>query len=275
MNKTPLITVFDDKTEAVGKLIQLLENRLYKPLVDAIHGKDLLWLEQNYKTSRRFYYINQELNQFVGDHDIKDEPQMVVYFNQDVVIDDYEWVIIDGWLTHILAEESFYMEEERIMITPNSLETIRSGTQTDLVSTGAQVESDENYGFKEMYNTEKDIMFYEVTKPHTDRPYVVVIREFQKYGKLDFFSSLFVCTSWGVSLQDNAFLLRVWDWLGMDGECQLEELLRKRITACENGERDEPEVYRKDIESVVNSVMEEGKGCGHKRTRHFIGASKK
>ena len=73
MNKTPLITVFDDKTEAVGKLIQLLENRLYKPLVDAIHGKDLLWLEQNYKTSRRFYYINQELNQFVGDHDIKDE----------------------------------------------------------------------------------------------------------------------------------------------------------------------------------------------------------
>lgn len=270
-----MITVFDDKTEAVGKLIQLLENMGYKPLVDAVHGNDLVWLEQNYKTTRRFYFINGQLNGFTGNGDVVAEPQMVVYFNQDVEMCEDNWEIVDGWLGHLLAQEEFFIEEERLMIRGTKLEIIKSEKHNDIVTTGVQVEVDENYGFKEMYIEERDIMFYEVTKPHTDRPYVVVIRKYSVYGKMDFFSSLFICTSWGVSRQDNAFLLEIWKWLGMAGDCNLEELLQKRILACESGARDEPEVYRKDMQSVIETVMDEKKECGHKRSRHYIGGSKK
>lgn len=97
-----------------------------------------------------------------------------------------------------------------------------------------------------------DCMFYQVTKPHVDRPYVTVVRDFSAKGHKRFFTNLFVCSSWGVASKDIQFLKQVWEWLEMEGEMDLDSLMKEATEACKYpGLETEPEVWRTDLDKVL------------------------
>lgn len=96
-----------------------------------------------------------------------------------------------------------------------------------------------------------DCMFYQVTKPFTDRPYTTVVREFAKNGHKRFFTNLFVCNSWGVASKDIQFLYKAWGWLEMEGELDLDVLMKEATEACNEKMEAEPEVWRAGMESVL------------------------
>jgi hypothetical protein len=96
-----------------------------------------------------------------------------------------------------------------------------------------------------------DCMFYQVTKPHTDRPYVTVVRNFAQNGHKRFFTNLFVCNSWGVARQDIQFLKKAWGWFEMEGEMDLNVLLKEATEACSKEMEAEPEVWRTTMDKVL------------------------
>ena len=98
-----------------------------------------------------------------------------------------------------------------------------------------------------------DFMFYQVAKPHTDRPYTTVVRNFKEKGHTRFFTNLFVCPSWGVCEKDILFLKKAWEWFRMDGEFDLDVLMKDATEACrpDMGCEPEPEVWRTKLESVL------------------------
>jgi hypothetical protein len=97
-----------------------------------------------------------------------------------------------------------------------------------------------------------DCMFYQVTKPHVDRPYVTVVRDFSKKGHRRFFTNLFVCSSWGVCSKDIMFLKKVWEHFDMEGDMDLDDLMKEATQACKYPELEtEPEVWRTSLDKVL------------------------
>ena len=103
----------------------------------------------------------------------------------------------------------------------------------------------------------RNMCFCQITKPFTDRPYTVVIRNFSQNGLKPLFTSLFVDSSWGFS-HDVEFLALLWRHLGLIyefGELDLAKELKAHTERCrpqENGEAPEaePELYRMSIEAL-------------------------
>lgn len=98
-------------------------------------------------------------------------------------------------------------------------------------------------------------MLYEVKKPFTDLPYTSVTRNYSKKGHIPFFTDLFICQSWGVARSDIAFLKHMWNELKMDGDFDLEKLMKAATEKCypsdDNIPEPEPEVYRRSLDNVV------------------------
>jgi hypothetical protein len=98
-----------------------------------------------------------------------------------------------------------------------------------------------------------DCMFYQVTKPHVDRPYVTVVRDFSVKGHKRFFTNLFVCSSWGVASKDIQFLKEAWEWLEMKGDMDLDALMKEATEACKYPALEtEPEVWRTSLDNVLD-----------------------
>lgn len=97
-----------------------------------------------------------------------------------------------------------------------------------------------------------DYMFYQVTKPLVDRPYTTVVRGFAKNGHKRFFTNLFICNSWGIATADIQFLMKVWKWFTMEGDFNLDDLMKEATEACKYPNLEtEPEVWRTDMQSVL------------------------
>ena len=100
-------------------------------------------------------------------------------------------------------------------------------------------------------------LYYEVQKPYTDLPYTTVVYNFEKHGHLLFFTNLFICKSWGVSGNDIGFLKELWGRWGMEGEFDIDKLLKERTESCYPNSGDvmiEPTVWRKGVEHVLADV---------------------
>jgi len=111
------------------------------------------------------------------------------------------------------------------------------------------------YDFKEYIAKDRDVGFFQITKPFTDLPYTMVIREFSKVGYLPIFSGFYIEMSWGVSPKDDEYLRFLWEKLGMVGECDLEKMQRERALRCYPAQghvpEAQPEVYRKNIDQLL------------------------
>lgn len=54
------------------------------------------------------------------------------------------------------------------------------------------------YDFKEYVIKDRDVAFFQITKPFTDLPYTLVVRDFSSKGYLPLFSGFYIEMSWYV-----------------------------------------------------------------------------
>lgn len=120
------------------------------------------------------------------------------------------------------------------------------------------IEYAKEYAYDTIWVPEDDILYAQITKPHTDRPYTVVVRNFTNRGISFIFTSLFACKSWGLCSHDYVFLNHLWKNLNASEPLDLEQKLKEHIKRCEDGEP-EPEVYREKASSVYEN---------HKKSRN-------
>ncbi len=122
-----------------------------------------------------------------------------------------------------------------------------SGKKRDMEES-EKVEEASNYTFEFQVVTQYDLAIYQLTKPNTDRPYVIITKQFEKYGHKRLFSSMMMFESW-LFPKDLMFLQKVWENLGLSNEFDLDKLLEEHVKAVEEGEP-EPEVFRDTLENV-------------------------
>lgn len=190
-------------------------------------------------------------------------PSFVVTFDQGTKVSHKQWTSILKWVKAIFnGIDDFDLNQEMFKLVP--LPTILP----EKISTVNQIEDGKEYSkeyefrvYIDMGGPLKDMTnraLIEVIKPHTDKPYTAVIRNFEDRGYLPFFTALYICSSWGVCSHDHTFLEKVWQHLEMPvqyGALDLENRLRDNIERCTPREgyitEAEPEVYRKTIEEVL------------------------
>jgi len=254
MNKNiPVITFYEGHSD----LINWLHARNYHPLV-SLKGTGLDPLSKM-DTQRYFSVSNSGVKMIV--EGVYKNIDFSICFNDGV--EGVDWEVVESWVNKMVAGYDLNDLEMTVMGVPESM-SVGTDCEDFVTVGGVQKDASEEYGFRMKELNELDIMVYEVMKPNTDKPYVTVTRDYRSKGHEDFFSSLFVCTTWAVDRADIMFLEKVWEWLAMEGKCNLEKLVTLRIRRCEGGEI-EPEVYRNDLESVLQLLKDRTVVCGHKR----------
>ncbi len=219
------ISVFPPWTETKKEFIKDLREHGYEVFIDSIHKDDNQWISMNSRTAYFFKISGSRVCEGLEGPDILLAPP-----EMDGV-EKYE-----DWLTQIL--NGGYAD---------------IGLPTYSVQELKMPELNIDQGPKEYeLKTEfvNGVMFYEVIKPHTDLPYTTVERRFEEKGHKRFFTNLFVCSSWGLCREDIAFLKRCWGWLEMDGEFELEQMMKEATQACNDGEA-EPQVWRSSLKDVL------------------------
>lgn len=283
MNKTPVITFYTQNLDLGegyifgDKMITRFLNLGFDPLIDNVHGTDYDWMMKNFVGPVNFFYYVEERELF-SHHDVNEmitehgmgNPIFSISFNHDVEMPEGDWNSIHSWVQIKICLIEMggplkldWSEGDRLMVRPAKI------TQEIKVDDVEEVEKVEKPGDLYRFFTtpipEKDIMVYKIEKPFTDLPYVTYIEKYSVVGHLPFFTSLFVCDSWGVSNADLQFLGQIWNMLEMEGKFDLDVLLRNHVEECRNG-KPEPRVYRKEIQDVVDMIMEQG-SVGEKRKR--------
>lgn len=272
----PKIIIFVAETPTDLQQHLLIElNRLeYAPMVDAVHSNSYDWFKNNVeacphkmfvanakKKELLFYQIDQI------DREIMFAPDVIVYFNEDYVCSPSSWLAIKMWFHFIL----FKSDETELVKVGASL--MKKPYKEIVGAVEMERESEEKsrfYSFRYYHMEEDDVMLFEVCKPFTDLPYTSVIRSFSLVGPKPFFPSLYICTSWGVSRYDLPFLKHLWEvefhWNVLDFD--MDKMLKEATEACYPTPgmipQMEPEVYRRTIEQVVETLSERktGKLCG-------------
>jgi hypothetical protein len=273
--------VFVEKvsTPSQDKIVSTLVELGYVPLVDSVHGLHHGWYLSNIAPCPHKLYTVDLLGKRLIEYEVADlptnmtsYPDMVIYFNQGDQVTDVDWYHIRHWLRFHLLEE----EVDAALVEKGSALILKPVKQiVALPSEEKKEEKDEDeenkcYTFTSQYLEEDDIMLYQICKPFTDLPYTSVLRDYSKKGPTRFFSSLFVCPSWGVSRFDVPFLEYIWKHrLNMDGVFDMDQLLREATEACyprDDGvvPETEPEVYRRALSDVVVTLESRKKGisCG-------------
>jgi len=126
---------------------------------------------------------------------------------------------------------------------------------------------EESYGYREHICAEQDFLIVEIKKPHTDKPYVTVIREYSKNGFRDIFCNFYVCASWGACNEDTAFLQQVWSWKMMTGNFDCNEEVKRKAEKVQQGLAEAPKVWRSSLEKILDIIKDpKYKGLGVKRS---------
>lgn len=248
-------------------------------MADSVHVGDMSWLRRNFgDIPHRLYTflgVGSKLDQ--PQHwnswnisQVKDEflffPTFIVCFDVDQEVTDDQWKAMD------------YYFLKKLGIVDEGGEEVDCDCITSLIDTcskrllrGPDVSSfdpcfmdseqkvvPDCYEFDYEINAAWDICLAQITKPNVDRPYTVVLRNFVQNGFSRLFTSLFVCTSWGVCRADREFLEQLWEELNMEGEFDLDKMLKEHTDLCHPGAghvpEAEPEVYRLDIKETVEQL---------------------
>lgn len=256
------------------KVVSILLKLGYAPFVDAVHGFQHSWYLNNVAPCPHKLYTVDLLGKRLIEYEVADlpttmtsRPDLVIYFNHDEDVSSFDWYHIRHWLRFHLLEE----EVDANLVEKADQFMMRPVKQIAALEEPVEDKKEETcYTFVSKYLEEDDIMLYEVRKPFTDLPYTSIQREFSKKGHTRFFSSLFVCSSWGVSRFDVPFLEYVWKHqLKMEGVFDMDRLLQEATEACYPREggvipEPEPEVYRRSLEEVIVTLEGRKKGiqCG-------------
>ena len=232
-----ILYFFPDDNEEVNKVLQTFTDEGYAPLVDAKNRGNWAWLESNFKQHKMFFLIQD--GKWLLSNDLKEGdiwPHLIVTVNEGEECPD--WATVYEWVSGGPAGQ---------WLKPVGGESLSKNTDISSKFYEEELLGD-HYGYREHLHEEQDVMLHEVVKPFTDRPYVSVTRGWKEKGMSEFWSSLFICDSWGLGA-DISFLHQLWKHKGNIEDMPLEQMVKERVDRCQGLER-EPEVYRRTLEEV-------------------------
>lgn len=270
------ITVYEDDFDA------MLMNTLTDMGVNYFYSREckVSWLEANFgisinqKRSRLYIFSNGKLHEIslaVGG------PLMSITFNEDVSNDS--WTAILMLLQHKITKESLppgYNSEflPTLFVKPHlykaeytphgNISTYMGESCTTISIPPSEYIFGKEYDFKFKYVKELDTMYYQVTRPHEEKPFVVSVQCYEGDEKDHswFFTDIFGFKTWSSNLiecrYDYAFMLKLWKHLGLPGEFDM-AMVRKRVEACypSNGytPQSEPRVFRREMGYVIQNDL--------------------
>lgn len=268
------VFVADPQDSHYGNLLKTFTNLGYVALADGINYKNYNWYQKNIKVGRLFIFDKDELFMFTVDN-LDSEmiwlPDFAITFNDDALITEEQWDEIHLYckqhLTNDVIDMTNTMKVHELLGKPTSM--------TASIEDTPMLEADQDYyGFNRCYLDQQDIMLYEVTKPHTDLPYTSVTKNYSKKGHLPFFTDLFICQSWGVARDDIAFLKEMWKELNMEGDFDIETLMKNATEKCmpkdDQLPEPEPEVYRRSLNDTILILKEKALGTNRRIVPDFI-----
>lgn len=272
----PIITVFvsDPVTDDEAVLVKRFTELGFAVLVDANHKKSYKWFTSNIKTCphKLFNFENQNVY-FYENSDLHPSmdftPNVMINFNEDDEVEEETWRIIREWLVFKFYTCYDFIDYSTPEIAKAEEIMKRPLTAKDSLPEETPIQSIDHYTFKTHFVEDKDTMLYEIRKPNTDLPYTSVIRNYSTRGHRAFFPTLYICTSWGVSRHDLPFLSYLWKQLDLDGDFDMDQMLKEATEKCypssEGVPEPEPQVYRRDIADVLNTLQTQADGimCGH------------
>jgi len=240
-----VINVFYRGNEDEKTFIEALVKHDFVHYVDSVRFADPNWLRSNTQKGKIYRYH--------GDITIVDEidgPGMFVLIVDckelnPCFYEDVENFIRDCYDGSVgLKLEEYY--ELLDMFPAQKKRAIEETYTPEFVST------DYTFDFKKLEDL--DCIFYQLTKPNTDRPYVVLVKNFSKHNHKRLFTSMRLFDSWGASRYDLAFLHQLWTYLVGGNKPDFDEMLKEHIEAVLYGE-EEPKVWRNDLDSVVTDYI--------------------
>lgn len=246
-------------------------------MVDAVHKGDMSWLTRNFSDiPHRFYtYLGNSGDEEEHEwsswcrHQHADEflffPTFLVCFDVGDEVSEEQWMKLDYYfLKHLGIVDGDVDEVDWSDVQPLldqcSKRLLRGA---DLCSYDSRF-MDENqprvancYEFDYEINAVWNICLAQIDKPNVYPPYTIVLRNFQENGFKRLFTGLFICTSWG-SPADIEFLGQVWENLGMEGEFDLDNMLKEHTESCHpnsvGAPECEPDVYRLNIADTITQL---------------------
>lgn len=274
----PKITVFlsTPSTKQEDDIVKRFLELNFAPLVDSNHKKSHEWFINNVKpVPHKLFSFEQQNIYFYEVDDLHTDmdftPNVLIHWNQGDIIEEEQWRWIREWLVYkfyTCYDFLDYMNDE--ILRADLLMKRPEKFIATLPEEKPVEENNECYSFQTHFLEEKNTMLYEVKKPFTDLPYTSVIRNFSERGHKAFFPTLYICQSWGVSRYDLSFLSFMWKELKLEGDFDMDSMLKEATEKCypsENGPPEpEPEVYRRGISDVLATLQtqQDGYECGHK-----------
>jgi hypothetical protein len=235
-------------------------------MVDSQNTANPTWIEYQFKDTQHRYYINDYDIHSVHECDATDGVQFAIYFANDAVLPKYTWNAIMLKLNNIIYDSAIASYSEKLFkeVNVRAVKPEQKDMQVD-----AKLVQNPEYQFFQRAFEDRDVMLVEITKPFTPCPYVIVIREFKTKGYLPLFSGLFVSPSWNVSRNDVPFLERVWKFLDMEGDFDMDKILKEATEKCFPGvgrvPEAEPELYRDTLDNVLITLQNKANGIKRQR----------
>jgi hypothetical protein len=272
-----VVYVDNPNTAEQAEHIKFFDTLGYTAYADAIHKYDYYYLKKNVPFKNGRFFITEREKIYMFDENLLREdmsvtPDFALIFNEtEECVSEDDWAKIANFFDQHWLDENIDMTNTmkvyELIGRPEKMAT--TAEASDEIIT----EQQDYYSLNLKYLEEVDIMLYEVTKPFTDLPYTSVTRNYSKKGHLPFFTDLFICSSWGVARSDILFLQHSWNEFKMDGEFNLDVLLKNATEKCLPSESNipepEPEVYRRNIESTIK-ILNEKMSKGSKKVPEFI-----
>lgn len=265
----PNITVYTylPPTNEDAQCIRMLTNAGFTPQIDAIHKTDAWWFAHHYKNNYRFFYLRaQELG--MADYYTNGiAPSFTISYNDDEHLTDFDWRFLHRYFEHLFYPECAKprITSRRSHLLLNTPVTLAPTVTPELVT----VPTNNTYDLELKEIPDRNMCLCTVHKPNVDRPYTVVIRDYQTNGLRPFFTALFVSNSWGVAKADIAFLRNAWHHY-MEGPFDLDTMLKEATEACYPSSTaspvSEPEVYRKSMMDTLKTLQDKEEGRLFKTT---------
>ena len=260
-------------TSEETKLIKTFHALGYSTFIDGKHKSDYGWLMKNIAVGKLFIYDDDEVYMFDKeqlDQNMMFTPDFALVCNDTDVISEKEWDQIHLYLKQHLTDQIIDMTNTMKVHEMLGKPTYEKAVMNEIEPAKQQ----SHYSFDCKHLEDEDIMLYQVIKPFTDLPYTSVTRNYSKKGHIPFFTDLFICQSWGVARNDIAFLKFMWSELGMDGEFDLDNLMKSATESCYPSEtsipNSEPEVYRRSISDVIIILKEKIVRKSNRNIPNFI-----
>jgi hypothetical protein len=252
---SPFFTFFVDKTESdrCAPFIKKLD-AYYPSFADGLYVSPAE-MKRRYDGANAKFFAHDfgELIMFDLDTVTEIEPLLTLTMDKTTRMTNEKWVTVYKFLKAVFSNDDVDTREMHKIVPPVTLITEKPQL---IKESDPPAKLPDDYSF--VYAVENDIAYCQITKPHTDMPYTAVIREYSKVGFEPLFTAMYVSSSWGVCNHDHVFLLKLWKYLNMSGELDLENRLAAEILKCQNG-KPEPELYRLDISGVKEQLSQKQK----------------